>query len=113
MKGRITKSVFGRFGAAIVKVQIVLPSETHTTVNLDAAIADSARGIARIHFRDRDGGAHIWRIFFQRPAGVVDGRARAFRFKVHVCALMLHGLKYTNGFAELFASFGVLDGEVQ
>jgi hypothetical protein len=45
MKGRITERVFGGFGAAIVEVQIVFPGEAHAAVNLDAAIADSARSV--------------------------------------------------------------------
>src|SRR5260370_29434855 len=43
-------------GATIVEVQIVLPSEAHAAVHLDAVITHVAGGVARVHLSDGNGG---------------------------------------------------------
>src|SRR5580704_7689499 len=104
---------FRGFRAAVIKVNIVFPGETHPAMNLDAAVADGAGGIAGIHLGDGNGRDRIRRILFERPSGVVDSGAGTLGFEVHVGALVLDGLKHADGFAELFSSLGVFDGEVE
>jgi len=113
MESGVAEGGFGGFGAAIVKVEIVFPGEAHAAVDLDAAVADGASGIAGVHFGDGDGGCGVGRIFFEGPAGIVDGGTGAFGFEIHVGTLMLDGLKHADGFAELFSRFGVFDGDVE
>lgn len=113
MKGSVAEGGFRCLGAAIVEVEIVLPGEAHATVDLDAAVADGAGGVAGVHFGDGDGGGSVGRILFEGPAGIVDGGTGAFRFEIHVGALVLHSLEHADGFAELFPSFGVFDGDVE
>ena len=111
MKCGIAESCFRRFRAAVVKVNIIFPGESHAAVNLNAAIADGAGGVTRIHFGDGNGLGCVRRIFFERPSGVVNGGAGALSFQIHVRALVLDGLEHADGLAELFAGLGVFDGE--
>src|ERR1700733_9930379 len=113
MKGCVAECRFRAFSPAVVQVHIIFPSEAHAAVNLDAAIADGARRVARVHFSDRNGDGCVRRIFFEGPSGIVHRGTGAFGFQIHVRALVLHGLKRADGFAELFARFGVFDGDVQ
>src|SRR5271155_2086689 len=113
MKGGVAESVFGGFGTAIVQVNIVLPGEAHAAVNLDAAIAYGAPGIAGIHFSNGDGGGDVGSVFFQSVTGIVNRGAGTFRFEIHIGALVLHGLEHADGFAELLARFCVFDGDIE
>src|SRR5262249_40276382 len=49
MKRRVSEHRLRRFGAAKVKMKVVLPGKSHAAVDLDAAISNVARGVARIH----------------------------------------------------------------
>ena len=82
-------------------------------MNLDATVADGAAGIAGIHLGNGNGSGRVGRVFSQRPSGIVDRRAGALGFQIHVRALMLHRLEHSDGFAELFPSLGVFDRNVQ
>src|SRR5580704_5541966 len=113
MKSGVAECRFRTFGAAVVQVHIVLPGETHAAVNLDAAIANRAGGVTRVHFGDGNGGRCVRGIFLERPSGIVHRRAGTLGFQIHVCALVLDGLKCTDGFAELFAGFGVFYGDFE
>src|ERR1700691_6284528 len=113
MKGCVAECRFRAFSPAVVQVDIIVPSEAYAAVNLDAAIADGARRVARVHFSDRNGDGCVRRIFFERPSGIVHRGTRAFGFQIHVRALVLHGLEGADGLAELFTRFGVFDGDVE
>src|ERR1700675_4065009 len=113
MEGGVAERRFRGLCAAVIEVHIVFPGETHPAMNLDAAVANGTGGVAGIHLGDGNGGGCVWCVFFERPSSVVDSRAGALCFEVHVGALVLHGLKHADGFAELFSSFGVFDGDVE
>src|SRR5271154_3689499 len=107
MKRGVAKSVFGSFGAAIVKVKVVLPSESHAAMDLNAAIADGASGVAGIHFGDRNSDGGVRSVFFESPSGIVNSGTGTLGFEIHIGALMLYGLEHADRFAELFARFGI------
>src|SRR5271155_1510222 len=94
-------------------MEIVLPRESHATVNLNSAIADGAASIARVHFCDRYCDGSVGSIFFERPGCVIGRGTRTFSFEVHVRALMLYGLEHPNRLAELFSHFCVVDGNIE
>ena len=64
-----------------------------------------------VHLGDGNGGRCVRRVFFERPSGVVHGGTGAFGFQIHVGALVLDGLKHSDGLAELFSGLGVFDGD--
>src|ERR1700678_1396978 len=111
MEGRIAEGGFGSLGAAIKKVHLIFPSETHAAVDLNAAIADGAACVARVGLGNRNRDGYFRRIFFEGPGRIVSGGSGAFGFQIHVSAMMLHGLKHTNGFTELFSHLRVFDSD--
>src|SRR5580704_4259569 len=100
----VSECRFRCFRSTIVQVQIVFPGKTHTAMNLYATVADGASSIAGIHLGNRNGSRCIRCFFFQRPAGVVHGGTGTLGLQIHIGALMLHCLKRSNRFAELFQS---------
>src|SRR5580692_4631455 len=71
MKRGVAEGCFRRLRAAIVKVNIVFPGETHAAMDLDATIAHGASGVAGIHLGDGNGGGRVRRVFFERPSSVI------------------------------------------
>src|ERR1700739_311035 len=70
LKYRIAQDCFRRLGAAVIKMEVVFPGESHTAVDLNAAVANGAGSIARVHLRDRDRKFSVLRALIDGPAGV-------------------------------------------
>ena len=94
-------------------MKIVFPGEAHPAVDLNAAIAHRAARVARVQLGDGHRRSGIGGVMLESPCGVVDGGTSAFRFEVHVGALVLHRLKNADGLSELFSGLRILDGEVE
>src|SRR5215472_10273780 len=113
MKGRITKHAHGSFRASVIQMKVVLPSEAHAAVNLNSAIAHRAACVARVKLGDGDSSGGIRSVMLESPGRVINRGTGALRFKIYVGALVLHGLKNANGFAELLARLCILDGDIE
>src|SRR6516162_2647980 len=113
MKSRITKHALGSFRPSIIQMKVVFPSEAHTAVNLNSAIAHRAACVARVKLGDRDSGSGVRSVMLESPGRVINRRTSALRFKIYVGALVLHGLKNANGFAELLARLCIFDGDIE
>src|SRR5277367_350446 len=113
MECGVAERGFRGFRAAVIEMNVVFPRETHAPVNLNATVADRASRIAGVHFGDGDGGGRVGRVFFERPAGVIDSGTRTLGLEIHVRALVLDGLEHSDGFAELFSRLRVFDGDVE
>src|SRR5256884_5213688 len=113
MKSCITKHGLGSFRAPVIQVKVVFPGEAHASVNLDSAIAHRAARVARVKLGDGNSSGGIRSVVLESPGRVVNRGTGALRFEVHVGALVLHGLKNANGFAELFARFRVFHGDIE
>ena len=113
MKRGVAECRFRSLRPTVVKMKIVFPREAHAAVDLDTAIADGPGGVAAVHFGDGNGDRRRRRIFFERPTGIVRRRTGALGFQVHLRALMLDGLKDSNGLPKLFSSLGIFDRNVE
>src|SRR6202050_2801778 len=113
MKCGVSECRFRCLRSTVIQMNVVFPSESHTAVNLDATVAGRAASIAGVHLGDGNGGGCVRGFFFQRPPGIVHGRTRTLGFQIHIRALVLDGLKRSDGFAELFPSFGVFHGNFE
>src|SRR6201998_4637382 len=113
MTGRITQSGLGSFRAPVIQMKIIFPGEAHAAMNLNSAIAHCVARIAGVKFRDRNSSSGIRSALLESPSRVINCRTSTLRFKIHVSALVLHGLKRANGFAKLFASFRIFDSDIE
>src|SRR5438105_8548462 len=103
MKSGVAKGGLRSFRAPVIQVKIVFPGEAHPAVDLNAAIAHRAARVARVQLGDGHRRSGIGGVMLESPCGVVDGGTSAFRFEVHVGALVLHRLKNADGLSELFS----------
>src|SRR5712692_3742897 len=94
-------------------MKIIFPGEAHPAVHLDSAIAHGAAGVARVQFGDGNSSGGVGSVLLESPCRVINCRTSTLRFEIHVGALVLHGLKHANGFAELFARLSIFDGDIE
>lgn len=94
-------------------MKIIFPSEAHTAVHLDSAIADCAARVARVKLGDGNSGSGVGSVLLKGPGRIINRGTRTLCFKVHVGALVLNGLKDADGFAELFPRFRIFDGDIE
>src|SRR5437773_11526343 len=96
MIGCVTKHQLRRFGSLVVEVNVLIPGEADSSMNLHCQVAYLAVSVARIRFRDRYGHWSLGRVVAHQPGGVIHRRPRAFGHQKHVGAVMLNGLKLTD-----------------
>ena len=82
-------------------------------MDLDGLARSRHSGFARVKLGDGNSSGGIRSVVLESPGRVVNRGTGALRFEVHVGALVLHGLKNANGFAELFARFRVFHGDIE
>src|SRR6202167_279156 len=113
MKCGVSECRFRCLRSTVIQMNVVFPSESHTAVDLDAAIADRAAGIAGVHLGYGNGGGCVRGFFFQRPSGIVHGRTGTLGFQIHVRTMVLDGLKRYDRFGALLASLRILHRDVE
>src|SRR5262245_17697806 len=113
MESGITKHRFRRLAALVIQLQIVFPRKADSAVYLHAAITHLAKCVGTVSLRNRNSRTRRWRAFSYCPGGVVSCRSCAFRHQEHVRALVLNGLKRSDGSPELMSGFSVLNCRIE